>query len=111
MPNQKIILKGMGASNGIAKGSVRIITNKKNFSLFKEGNVLVAKITDPSYVVLISRSAAVVTDIGSLMSHPAIVSREMGVPCVVATKKATTILKNGQKIKVNGTKGIIYEAK
>lgn len=93
MQKQKIILKGMGVSNGTAKGNVKIVISKKDFSKFKEGDIMVAKITDPSYVFLMSKAIAIITDIGGMMSHPAIVSRELGIPCVVATKNATTLLK------------------
>jgi len=111
MPKEKIILKGIGASAGIAEGVVRIVTNKKDFSSFKEGEILVAKITDPSYVMIMAKSSAIITDTGGMMSHPAIVARELGIPCVAATKKATFVLKNGQKVKVDGEKGIVYETK
>lgn len=110
MVKGKILLKGIGASPGTAEGAVKIITNKNNFSSFKEGEILVAKITDPSYVIIMAKSSAIITDTGGMMSHPAIVARELGIPCVVATKKAATILKNGQKVKVDGAKGIVYEA-
>ena len=107
----KIILKGTGASAGEAEGIVKIITKKENLLSFKKGEILVAKITDPSYVMIMTKSSAIITDTGGLMSHPSIVARELGVPCIVATKYATSILKNGQKIKVDGTNGIIYESK
>lgn len=108
---ENIILKGIPASQGIAEGQVRIVTDKKDFLFFKEEEILVAKIIDPSYVAIMAKSQAIVTDSGGIMSHPAIVARELGIPCVVATQKATAILKNGQKIKVDGAKGIIYETK
>lgn len=110
MPRNKIILKGTGASSGTTEGVVKIITDKNDFFDFKEGEILVAKITDPSYVMIMAKSSAIITDTGGMMSHPAIVARELGIPCVVATKRATSILKNGQKVKVDGEKGIVYEA-
>lgn len=115
MVNNKLILKGLGASAGIAKGKVKIVNNSDDPSIFLSGEVLVTRITDPSMVMMMSRAAAIVTDIGGMTSHPAIVSREMGIPCVVATKTATNDLKDGMDIVVNGTTGEIviestYEA-
>lgn len=109
MARKKIILKGVGANSGIAAGVIRIVTDKKDFSNFKENEILVAKTTDPSYVMIMAKAAAIITDTGGIMSHPAIVARELGIPCVVATKKATIVLRNGQKVKIDGEKGIIYE--
>ena len=108
MPKQKLILKGIPASNGIAQSAVRIVKGAKDTEKFREGDILVAKITEPSMVIMMNKAAAIVTDTGGLTSHPAIVSRELGIPCVVDTKKATQILKNGMKIKVNGNRGEIY---
>ena len=105
---QKIILRGIGVSTGVIEGKVKKINTSKDFSKFKKDNILVTKITDPTMVMLISKALAIVTDIGGLTSHPAIIARELGIPCVVGTEKATTILKNGMKIKVDGKKGIVY---
>ena len=106
---KKIILRGIPASAGIVEGKVKIIGDGKKLSKFKDGDILVARITNPSMVMMISQASAIITDIGGLTSHPAILSRELGIPCVVGTEKATKLLKNGMKIKVDGTKGIIYE--
>jgi pyruvate,water dikinase len=107
----KIILKGVPASPGVVEGKVKVIKNRKDFSKFKKGNILVTKITDPTMMGIIIKASAIVTDIGGLTSHPAIVAREIGIPCVVGTKKATKILKDGMKIKVDGKRGIVYEIK
>lgn len=104
----KNLLKGISASKGVAEGKVKVILGGKDFSKFEEQDILVTKITDPSFVSLMTKAKAVVTDIGGITSHPAIVSRELGIPCVVNTRKATKILKDGQKIKVDGSKGVIY---
>jgi len=105
MSNLKPILKGIAASQGQAEGIVKVVWTLKDNAKFNEGDVLVTKMTEPSMVPVMIRASAIVTDIGGLTSHAAIVSREMGIPCVVATKEATKILKDGQKIKVDGTKG------
>ena len=103
-----LILKGMGASAGIAKGKVKIIKEGEAAN-FNEGEILVTKITYPSMVMMMSKAAAIVTELGGLTSHPAIVSREMGIPCVVATKTGTIDLKDGMEIIVDGSKGEVYE--
>jgi pyruvate,water dikinase len=111
MPKEKFILKGIPASNGIIKGRVRIVRNHKDFHKFKKGEILVTRTTDPTMMGLIIKASAIVTDIGGLTSHPAIVARELGIPCVVGTRKATRILRDGMKIKVDGGNGTIYEIK
>lgn len=108
MSKKKILLKGLGASAGVVTGKVKLVNSPKDFSSFEEGNVLVAHITDPSMTLIIMKAIAIVTDIGGLTSHPAIVSRELGIPCVVATEKATQILKDGARVKVDGSKGEVY---
>ena len=108
MPKQKFILKGIPASNGVAESTVRIVKGAKDTERFQKGDILVAKITEPSMVIMMNKAAAIITDTGGMTSHPAIVSRELGIPCVVNTKKATRILKNGMKIRVNGNRGEIY---
>lgn len=108
MAKEKIILKGIAASAGVAEGIVKIVSGVKDIPNFKEGNILVAEMTEPSMVIMMNRAAAIITDKGGITSHPAIVSRELGIPCIVATKTATKILKDGMKIKVNGTKGEVY---
>jgi len=106
----KIILKGIGTSAGEVEGRVKVIKDLNCSSCdFQEGNILVAKITNPAMIMIISKAAAIITDIGGITSHPAIVARELGIPCVVGTEKATKILKNGMKIKVDGTKGVVYK--
>jgi pyruvate,water dikinase len=107
---KKPILEGVGASSGIAEGIVKIVAGVKDISKFNEGDVLVAKITEPSMVIMMNKASAIVTNVGGLTSHPAIVSRELGIPCVVATKNATQILKEGTKVKVDGGKGEVYDA-
>jgi len=75
----------------------------------KKGDILVTEMTDPLYMLAIEKAKAIVTDVGGLLCHAAITSREMKIPCIVNTKKATKILKNNQKIIVDATKGEIYE--
>jgi len=111
MLKRKMILKGLPASPGIARGKVKIVLDPSKCSKVKKGDVLVTEMTDPRFVPAMGKAKAIVTDIGGLLSHAAIVSREMGIPCVTSTKKATKILKDNQEIIVNGTDGEIYESK
>lgn len=107
--NKKMILVGAGASPGIGWGAVAIIHSKKELSKVKQGDILVTSMTTPDFVPAMKKVSAIVTDKGGLTSHAAIVSRELGVPCVVGTQKATAILKNGEVITVDGAKGEIYK--
>lgn len=103
----KETLKGIAASAGTAKGKVKIIESDDDVLAFPNNAVLVATMTDPSMVFAMAKSSAIVTNTGGITSHPAIVSRELGIPCVVNTKKATTLLKDGDKVEVNGDKGTV----
>ncbi|NIM46940.1 MAG: phosphoenolpyruvate synthase [Candidatus Aenigmarchaeota archaeon] len=102
------ILKGYGASPGIASGVVKVILDAKEIWKIEKGDVLVTKMTNPDFVVAMEKSAAIITDEGGITSHAAIVSRELGVPCVIATKTATQTLKDGMKITIDATHGKIY---
>ncbi len=106
---KKIILKGLAASVGVAVGKVRIVRDPRKIPQFKKGEVLVAKVTEPSMVMLMNRAAAFVTDIGGITSHAAVIAREIGVPCVAGTGKATHLLKNGMLVRVDGTRGTVKE--
>jgi phosphohistidine swiveling domain-containing protein len=106
--NQEPILKGTPVSKGIAEGTVKIVKESMDPSGFNEGDILVATVTDPSMVLMMNKASAIITDTGGITSHAAIVSRELGVPCIVNTKTGTQSLKNGMKVKVDGTKGEIY---
>lgn len=111
LSKQKIILKGTPASPGIITGKVKIILDVSQFSKMKKGDILVTEMTDPIFLPVMGKAKAIVTDIGGLLCHAAIVSREMRIPCIVNTKNATKNLKDNQKITVNATKGYIYETK
>jgi len=106
---RKPILTGQGASPGMASGPVKIIFSAKEIGKVENGDVLVAPMTNPDFGPAMKKAAAIVTDRGGQTSHAAIVSRELGVPCVVGTEKATKTLKNGQIVTVNGTEGEVYE--
>ncbi|GAG08489.1 unnamed protein product, partial [marine sediment metagenome] len=104
-----IILQGLGASPGIGVGVVRIVKDMSDLSKIKKGEVLVTEMTNPDMVVSMQKSVAIVTDEGGMTSHASIVSREMGIPAVVGVGEATSVLKDGMKITVDGSNGKIYE--
>ncbi|GIW69981.1 MAG: phosphoenolpyruvate synthase [Patescibacteria group bacterium] len=105
----KVLLEGLAASPGIGTGKVQIVKSPKEINLVKEGEVLVAEMTNPDYVPAMKRASAIVTDLGGRTSHAAIVSRELGIPAVVGTSHATKILTNGEVITVDGAAGKVYE--
>ncbi len=105
------ILKGLAASPGIASGKIKIIKDMKDLNKIREGDVLVTGMTNPDMVVSMQKSSAIVTDEGGLTAHAAIVSREMGIPAIVGTQNATTKLKEGEVITVDGFTGKIYKGK
>lgn len=105
----KVLIEGLGASAGVASGVVKIIHDLKDLHKIKEGDILVTRMTNPDMVVTMQKAKAIVTDEGGLTAHAAIVSREIGLPCVVGTKKATQVLVEGSIVTVDGTNGKIYE--
>lgn len=104
----EIILKGIGASPGLASGKVKIIYDIKEIDKIEEGDILVTKMTTPDMVPAMKKASAIVTDDGGLTCHAAIISRELGTPCVVGTQRATEILKDNMVVTVDGEKGIVY---
>ena len=99
-------LKGIAVSSGKATGKVRILLSPRNDNM-KNGEVLVAPMTSPDYIIAMRKASAIVTDVGGLMSHAAIVSRELGIPCIVGTKIATKVLKDGDLVEVDAERGMI----
>ena len=104
-----VLVEGQGASPGVVSGRVVIVRDVKDTSAVKDGDIMVTKMTNPDMVPAMRRVSAIVTDEGGMTCHAAIVSRELGTPAVVGTKKATKVLKDGQIITVDGEKGTIYE--
>ncbi len=107
----KILLKGETASAGIATGPVKIVRRMEELNKVQKGDILVTRMTTPDQVPAMQRAAAIVTDEGGLTCHAAIVSREMGTPCIVGTEHATDVLKDGELVTVHATRGIVYEGK
>jgi pyruvate,water dikinase len=104
--NKKPILEGIAIGDKIGKGKVRIINDVSKLNTFKRGEVLVTKMTDPDWTSIMGMSSAIVTDEGGKTCHSAIVARELGIPCIVGSEKATEVLKNGDKITVDCTQGL-----
>ncbi len=105
----KVLLQGIAASPGIASGKVKIVKKMSDLDKIQKGDILVTEMTNPDMVVTMQKSDAIITDEGGSTSHAAIVSREMGIPCVVGTKQATSLLKDGQIVTVDGGSGKVYE--
>lgn len=100
-------LRGTAASVGKVAGPVHVIILEDDFHSFQKGEILVTKQTSPAWTPLFMAARGVVTEIGGSLSHAAIVAREYGIPAVVAVKKATKLLKNGQIVILDGSKGTI----
>ncbi|MFA5927472.1 MAG: phosphoenolpyruvate synthase [Patescibacteria group bacterium] len=107
----EVMLRGAAASMGMASGPVKIIHKPTEIDKISEGDVLVTEMTTPDFVPAMRRAAAIVTDTGGRTCHAAIVSRELGIPCVVGTGTATSVLKNGQIISVDGGGGMVYKGR
>jgi pyruvate,water dikinase len=105
-----VVLRGLGASPGVASGPVRILRSAEDGDRLGDGEVLVATTTSPAWVPAMVDAAAIVTDIGGITSHAAIVARELGVPCVVGTVDATRLLADGDVVAVDGSRGLVSRA-
>lgn len=103
-----VLVKGSPASPGVGIGRAVIIGNAKENDALKRGDVLVAEMTTPDFVPAMKRAVAIVTDKGGRTCHAAIVSRELGVPCIVGTGNATKVLKTGEEVTVDATSGNVY---
>jgi pyruvate,water dikinase len=108
-PSERLLVRGLAASTGSATGQVRVLLSPKQGSQLQRGEVLVAPMTNPDWVPTIRRAAAVVTDGGGMTCHAAIVARELGVPCVVGARTATSTLRDGELVTVDGGEGAVYE--
>ncbi len=101
----KVLLKGTPASLGTVKGRVRVLRNPSESHKIKKGNILVVEMTDPLYMHAMMRAGGIITNIGGILCHAAIVSREFHIPCIVGTGNATEVLEDDQLIILNATKG------
>jgi pyruvate,water dikinase len=100
-------IRGFAASSGIAEGTARVVKSVEEISRLQKGDILVCQVTNPTWAPVFPRIAAAVSDIGGSMSHAAIVAREYGLPAVVGTGSATSRIRDGQRIRVDGGRGIV----
>lgn len=100
-------IRGEAVSSGVVKGKVRVILSARDINTLRKGEILVTTMTSPDFVVGMKKAKAVITDVGGITSHAAIVSRELDIPCVVGTHHATKFFKNGDMVEVNGLTGEI----
>ncbi|MCH4178272.1 MAG: phosphoenolpyruvate synthase [Megasphaera sp.] len=111
--DRKIVVKGLPASPGHAAGKAHIILDPSRIEEFNDGEILVTTMTAPDWVPAMKKAKAIVTDAGGMTCHASIVSRELGIPCIVGTKsrstEATTTITDGMEITVDATNGIVYE--
>ncbi len=110
-PAERVLVHGLGASPGTVTGAVRVVGSPEEADGLKPGEILVAAMTSPDWVPFMRRAAAIVTDSGGTTSHAAIVSRELGLPCVVGTHAATSVLKTGMVVTVNGANGAVISGR
>ncbi len=106
---QDAIVKGLGAAPGIGSGEVKLLFSIEELDKVLEGDVLVTSMTNPDMVPAMKRASAIVTDEGGMTCHAAIVSRELGIPCIVGTKGGSKILTDGMEITVDGSRGMVYK--
>lgn len=106
---QRVLVRGLAASSGRATGAVRVLTDPSQRDQLLAGEVLVAPMTSPDWMSAIRRAAGLVTDGGGMTCHAAIVSRELGVPCVVGARDATTVLRDGEVVTLDGSLGLVLE--
>ncbi|MBI2597514.1 phosphoenolpyruvate synthase [Candidatus Daviesbacteria bacterium] len=108
----KLLAQGIAVGTKIAQGKAHVIQSAAQIGQFKQGEVLVTKITDPDWEPIMKKAQAIVTDEGGRTSHAAIVSRELGIPCIVGTQNSTKCLENSQTVTAdcsNGANGLVYE--
>jgi pyruvate,water dikinase len=106
---QDIIIRGIGVSPGQGSGKAKIILKAKDISKLEKGEVLVTEMTTPDWVPAMKKASAIVTNLGGKTCHAAIVSRELGVPCIVGTKTATEVIKDGQIVTADGKRGLVFK--
>ncbi len=100
-------VKGIAGSPGVAEGVARVVMTVDEFDAVSEGDILVCQMTNPAWVVLFTKIAALVTDTGGTTSHPAVLSREFGIPAVIGTSTATHTIRTGDRIRVDGSNGVV----
>jgi phosphohistidine swiveling domain-containing protein len=100
-------VKGIAGSPGVAEGVARVVLSVEEFDAVADGDILVCQMTNPAWVVLFTKITALVTDTGGTTSHPAVLSREFGIPAVIGTSTATHTIRTGDRIRVDGSNGVV----
>jgi phosphohistidine swiveling domain-containing protein len=100
-------VKGIAGSPGVTEGTARVVLTTDEFDAVADGDILVCQMTNPAWVVLFTKIAALVTDTGGTTSHPAVLSREFGIPAVIGTSTATHTIRTGDRIRVDGSNGVV----
>ena len=100
-------ITGIGASPGTIEGIARVVRTVEEFDEVREGDILVCQMTNPAWVVLFTKIAGLVTDTGGLTSHPAVLSREFGIPAVIGTSIATHRIATGDRVRLDGSAGVV----
>ncbi len=101
------VLKGNGGSAGVARGPARILRHLGEVERLRPGNVLVARTTMPPWTPLVGVASALVVEVGGVLSHPAVTAREYRLPAVLNVREATTRIRDGQMVEVDGTRGLV----
>jgi phosphohistidine swiveling domain-containing protein len=100
-------INGLAASPGVVEGTAKVVLTEDQFDQVKAGDILVCIMTNPAWVVLFTKIVGLVTDAGGTVSHPAVLSREFSIPCVVGSSVATQQIKSGDRIRINGSTGLV----
>lgn len=100
-------VRGLPASAGVVEGVARYVDSPEEFDAVKKGDILVCRMTNPAWTLVFTKISGLVTDSGGILSHPAVVAREFGIPAVTSTLDATTKIKSGQRIRVDGSAGLV----
>jgi len=100
-------IAGIAGSPGVVEGTARVVMTVDQFDEVRDGDILVCQMTNPAWVVLFTKIAGLVTDTGGVTSHPAVLSREFGIPAVIGTSHATHRISTGDRLRVDGTNGVV----
>jgi pyruvate,water dikinase len=100
-------VEGIAGSPGVVEGVARVVLSESEFDKVQAGDILVCQMTNPAWVVLFTKIAALVTDAGGVSAHPAVLSREFGIPAVVGSSVATQVIKSGDRVRVDGNAGVV----
>jgi len=103
----ELLLHGIGAVRGRYTGTARVLRGEEDFDRLSPGEVLVCAITSPAWAPVLPLAGALVTDHGGILSHPAVIAREFGIPAVVATRRATALIPDGAVVEVDGEQGVV----